>query len=172
MRRPNALVRNHTHWAFWESHLRSKVLFWFKNLSKNPSYLAEGVELTWSLKLALKLWCTSWRGSSAMKKLNYGKLLEGRHRLWKSNVREAEVSSPWSDWADWGIGFTEFWSMRPSYSKTGGLVLTPDFGKSDVIWRLSGISIRAHESQATGGIKQTTIGKFLMSYVLSRRLRI
>lgn len=51
-----------------KSHLRSKILFWFKNLSKNPSYLAEGVELTWSLKLALKLWCTSWRGSSAIKK--------------------------------------------------------------------------------------------------------
>ena len=28
-RRTNALVRNHTHWAIWESHLRSKILFWF-----------------------------------------------------------------------------------------------------------------------------------------------
>ena len=38
-----------------------------------------------------------------------------------------------SDLADSNIGFTEFQSMKPSYFETGGLVLTPDFGKSGVI---------------------------------------
>ena len=64
--------------------------------------------------------------------------------------------------------------MKPTYSETGGLVLTPDFGKSDVICRSSVIGIRVQESQATRRIKLayawTKIGKFLMASVLSGRL--
>jgi len=110
------------------------------------------------------------------KKLNLGKLLEGRHWLWKGNIREAEVSSPWSDWADWGTGFIDIRSMSLSYSETRGPVLTPDFDKSDVIWIMKIIGY-CHTCVGVKGNKKgqaytwTTIGKFLMAFVRSRKKR-
>jgi len=69
--------------------------------------------------------------------LNSGdRALEKGHRLSKINIIKAEVSSPWGDQADWYIGFIKFRSMKPSYSETGGVVLTPDFSKSNVVWSM------------------------------------
>ena len=90
-----------------------------------------GTSLSFHLDSSVSYW--SLKFSYWEHQLNYGGEHEGRHRLWKSNIRKAEVSCPWSDWADWGIRFIEFRSMNPSYSETEGPVLTPDFGKSDVI---------------------------------------
>jgi len=74
-----------------------------------------------------------WHIGNISQSINSDKVFEEGHRLWKNSTKEAEVPSLLCDQANWGIWFTEFRSMRSSYSETGGLVLTPDFGKSDVI---------------------------------------
>jgi hypothetical protein len=53
-----------------------------------------------------------------------------KYRLWNSATR-VEILNPWNylrQSEDRGFGFIEFRSMNPSYSETGGLVLTLFFG--------------------------------------------
>ena len=117
----------------------AKFYFDFKSLSKNPIYLAGRVWLTYSSCWFLKkLWQRSLgriidykknihllvievsRFSYSGHQPDSGKELEEIHRLWKSDISIAEVSCPWSDWADWNIEFTVFRSMNPSYFEIGG----------------------------------------------------
>ena len=98
----------------------AKFIMIFKRKSfKNPSYLAGRVWLTWFFMLALKN-CDkgAWTRTSAMK---------GQHQK-SRGLKFLKWSSKLRHWT------IEFRIMKPSYSETGGPVLTPDFGKSNEIW--------------------------------------